>query len=50
MSSVRTKVAQEKGPEQDTFLAQRKRMNLIIAMALGLMVVVVATAGIWIRT
>ena len=47
MSSVNTKVSKDKGPELDDFAAQRKSMNLKIAIALGIMVVVVATAGIW---
>ena len=47
MSSVNTKTSKDKGPELDDFIAQRKCMSLITAIALGVMVVLIATAGIW---
>ncbi|MEC9291000.1 MAG: hypothetical protein VX730_01215 [Pseudomonadota bacterium] len=47
MSSVKTKVSKDKGPGLDEFAAQRKSMNVWIALVLGVMVVLVATAGIW---
>ncbi|MDE0723449.1 MAG: hypothetical protein OSB62_01975 [Alphaproteobacteria bacterium] len=47
MSSVNTKISKDKGPELDDFIAQRKRMSVITAIALGIMVALIATAGIW---